>query len=70
MDIKEVQERLKDMQLGRVTSATGLSKPTVSAIRDGLNINPTLKTLKKLIDYFNDREKAVSAAINNEIDGE
>ena len=35
-----------------IADATGLSHPTIAAIRDGKKVNPTLNVLKLLSDYL------------------
>lgn len=55
--LDEVRRLLQDRRIDKVSAATGLSRETVAAIRDGRNDNPTLATLQKLMDYL--REHSV-----------
>lgn len=58
LDLDGIVRRLKDRRLDHLQEGTGLSKPTISAIRDGVNTNPSHDTLKKLSDYFEEQERA------------
>jgi transcriptional regulator with XRE-family HTH domain len=48
----EVQKLLRDRRIDLVAAATGLSRSTITNIRDGLNNNPTHATLQKLHEYL------------------
>ncbi|MGV1017480.1 MAG: helix-turn-helix domain-containing protein [Fluviibacter phosphoraccumulans] len=53
--LNEVKRLLQDRRVDKVMEATGLSRDTISDIRDGRNSNPTMATLQKLYDYLNER---------------
>jgi transcriptional regulator with XRE-family HTH domain len=57
--LDEVRRLLQDRRIDKVALATGLSRETIAAIRDGRNQNPTLTTLQRLMDYL--RENSVRA---------
>lgn len=46
-----IREALADRRASFVARKTGLSEPTVRAVRDGTG-NPTIGTLQKLYDYL------------------
>jgi DNA-binding phage protein len=46
-----IRGALADRRLSVVAQRTGLSEPTLRAIRDG-NGNPTIKTINKLATYL------------------
>lgn len=50
--LHEVQKLLRDRRIDLVSAATGLSRTTITNIRDGLNNNPTHATLTKLYEYL------------------
>lgn len=50
--LDEVQKLLRDRRIDLVSAATGLSRSTITNIRDGLNQNPTMATLVKLHEYL------------------
>lgn len=52
MTLEQIKDALQDRRIDKVMEVTGLSRPTISAIRDGVNTNPTLDTLEKLTKYF------------------
>lgn len=51
-ELAELREALADKRLSVVAKRAGLSVPTVRAIRDGTNENPTLSTLEALRLYL------------------
>jgi transcriptional regulator with XRE-family HTH domain len=52
MTLDEIVKRLKDRRIDMVCERTGLSRPTVHAIRTGKTTNPSLKTMQALSDYL------------------
>jgi transcriptional regulator with XRE-family HTH domain len=52
MTLEEIAARLKDRRIDMVCEKTGLSRPTVHAVRSGQNKNPSLKTMKALSNYL------------------
>lgn len=50
--LDDIKRLLADRRLDIVSSATGVHRNTLAAIRDGKNDNPTFKTLQSLSDYF------------------
>lgn len=59
MRIEEVQKRLKFMRPSLVAKATGLSTPTVVAIKDGSNANPVYRVLVALSDFLDSQIMAI-----------
>jgi transcriptional regulator with XRE-family HTH domain len=56
LNLEGIVARLKDRRLDAIQNATGLSKPTISNIRDGKQTNPEYGTMQKLSDYFESQE--------------
>jgi DNA-binding Xre family transcriptional regulator len=52
LTLDDIKRLLADRRLDIVSSATGVHRNTLAAIRDGKNDNPTLRTLQSLSDYF------------------
>lgn len=52
LTLGQIREFLADRRLDVVSEKTGLHRNTLAAIRDGINENPTLKTIEALSDYF------------------
>lgn len=52
LEVSEIARLLKDRRLDLVSEATGLSPQTISRIRDGLTIDPSVSTVKALSDYL------------------
>ena len=50
--LKQIQAGLVDRRIDRVADATGLSRATISTVRDNTNVNPTYTTLKALDEYL------------------
>lgn len=50
-EISWIREALADRRTSFVSRKTGLSEPTVRAVRDGTG-NPTIGTLQKLAEYL------------------
>jgi transcriptional regulator with XRE-family HTH domain len=50
--MERIRRALADRNLTKVAIQTGLHENTIRAIASGKNINPTLATLDKLIDYL------------------
>ena len=54
-----IRAALHDRRLSVVAEKTGLSEPTIRAIRDSDKANPTIATLARLAEYLQrDGEKA------------
>jgi len=52
LSLEQIRIKLQDRRPGMIADATGLSHPTIAAIRDGKKVNPTLNVLKLLSDYL------------------
>jgi DNA-binding Xre family transcriptional regulator len=52
LTLDDIKRLLADRRLDIVSSATGVHRNTLAAIRDGKNDNPTLRTLQSLSDYL------------------
>jgi DNA-binding Xre family transcriptional regulator len=52
LTMAQIRELLADRKLDVVSAKTGLHRNTLSALRDGRNANPTLRTLEVLSEYF------------------
>jgi transcriptional regulator with XRE-family HTH domain len=52
MALAHIRWCLEDRKLDVVSAKTGVHRNTLSAIRDGRNENPTLRTLEALSEYF------------------
>lgn len=51
MDIEWIRHALADRRVPIVAERTGLSEPTIRAVRDGLG-NPTLATIERIAAYL------------------
>jgi len=69
MELSKISIMLKDMQLGKVAEKTGLSKPTIADIRDGVNTNPTLSTIRKIEAYFEARADELESCVGETLEG-
>lgn len=52
LSLEKIAEGLSDRRLDVVAKATGVSRSTISRIRRGENVNPTIKVIKALSDYL------------------
>lgn len=52
LTIDEIKNKLQDRRPNIVGDATGLSYGTIAGIRNGINVNPTLKVMQALSEYF------------------
>jgi transcriptional regulator with XRE-family HTH domain len=52
LSLEKISEGLADRRLDVVAKATGVSRSTISRIRRGENVNPTIKVIKALSDYL------------------
>ncbi len=52
LSLEKIAEGLADRRLDVVAKATGVSRSTISRIRRGENVNPTIKVIKALSDYL------------------
>lgn len=50
--LEQIVKKLQDRRIDKVMARTGLSRTTITDIRDHKNTNPTMETLEKLIKYF------------------
>lgn len=57
MTITEIRTRLRNDSPTRVAEATGLSRVHISDIKHGKATNLTQKTIDKLTDYINKKDK-------------
>jgi len=55
--LEGIKARLQDRRLDTIKDATGLSKTTISSIRDGKQANPNYETMRLLSEYFESQEK-------------
>lgn len=58
MTVDQAREALCDCRLSAVAAKSGVHYLTLKDIRDNPNANPMASTLKKIGDYFDEREKA------------
>ena len=54
--LERIRRMLADRNLAKVAAQTGLHENTIRAIASGKNINPTLTTLDKLIEYLRQKD--------------
>lgn len=52
LSIQEIRQRLRDRRPSFVSLETGISVATIREIRDGIQTNPKLSTLRKLSYYL------------------
>jgi transcriptional regulator with XRE-family HTH domain len=52
LNLHQIQQAIQDRRLGIVAEATGISRATLWAIREGKNTNPSHTTLKAISDYL------------------
>ena len=52
MTIEQIRDALKDRNARIVSRSTGLSYPTVLAIKNGRSIDPRYSTIKTLSEYL------------------
>jgi predicted DNA-binding transcriptional regulator AlpA len=57
MTIEQIRKRLADMNIRAVCRATGLSNPTVHALRKP-GASPSQRTLRVIEEYLRSREEA------------
>jgi len=50
--MERIRRALADRNLAKVAAQTGLHENTIRSIASGKNVNPTLATLDRLIDYL------------------
>lgn len=55
MELDKIRNELLDRRVGMVAKATGISRVTIAAIRDGQVTNPQWDTVKKLTEYLEGR---------------
>lgn len=54
--LERIRRMLADRNLAKVAVQTGLHENTIRAIASGKNVNPTLTTLDKLIEYLRQKD--------------
>jgi len=59
MELETMRELLKDRKIKQISDFTGLSGVTIYNIRDGVNLSPTLSTMKKIEAYFKSCDERV-----------
>lgn len=52
MKLDDVKKKLHDRRLSIVSEKTGVHQNTLRAIRDGKNANPTMNTLRAIVNYL------------------
>lgn len=52
LNLDQIRAALDDRNLEKVAENTGIHRNTISALRTGINTNPTYATLKTLSDYL------------------
>lgn len=52
LNLQQLKALLQDRKLSSVAEATGLHPNTLREIKDGINTNPTLRTMEALNSYF------------------
>lgn len=57
--LDNIRHQLQDRNIKKVADATGISRQTITQIRDGANTNPTLSTIIALNEYFENQNRAV-----------
>jgi len=50
--MERIRRALADRNFAKVAAQTGLHENTIRSIASGKNVNPTLATLDRLIDYL------------------
>jgi len=60
--LADISKWLQDKRLMKIREATGLTMPTLSALRDNLNYDPRLSTLFTLTKYINHSEGQLKSA--------
>jgi predicted transcriptional regulator len=63
MKLETMRELLKDRKIKQISDFTGLSGVTIYNIRDGVNLSPTLSTMKKIEAYFQSCDERVKKAL-------
>ena len=52
LTLDQIRARLRDSSPMKVSKACGVHYQTIRAIRDGVNANPTWRSVKALSDYL------------------
>lgn len=52
LELSQIKAALEDRQIARVAAATGLHANTLHAIKKGKILNPSLRTMTILSEYF------------------
>lgn len=52
LTLQEIMDGLRDRRINVISEATGVSRSTISRIRQGKNANPTFGVMKALSDYL------------------
>lgn len=56
LPIDKIRNLLQDIQIGKVTAATGLHYSTIRDLRDNPDANPSYRTVKAVSDYLEARD--------------
>lgn len=59
IDLDTIVYRLQDRSPNKISIATGLTRQTITNIRDKNSKNPEYETMKKLSDYFENQENEI-----------
>ncbi|MEQ8821017.1 MAG: hypothetical protein RLY93_12305 [Sumerlaeia bacterium] len=60
-DLDEIRNRIRNHSVARISKLSGVSRPNIANIRDGINLNPgilTLNAIQKAIDRLDNPEPA------------
>lgn len=57
--LDNIRHQLQDRNIKKVADATGISRQTITQIRDGVNTNPMLSTIIALHEYFEKQSQVV-----------
>ena len=61
LSVQSLKSRLKDRNVTTIANETGLSRATISAIKNGGQDTPSYPVLEKLSNYFASRDLEDSA---------
>ena len=56
LTLKEIRAELSDRNLAEVARRVGMSRQQLWLIANGVNANPTLRTLERLSDYLTGKD--------------
>lgn len=58
MTLKKIRDELADRNLAEVARRVGMTRQQLWLIVNGINTNPTLRTLERLSDYLSGKDGA------------